>query len=104
MAFNGMIQFRNTNLSDIQHQTTGQQDEYTQIWNDVYTQLMGLVADGQVDPALGDIVERRNLAFQQQAAGYDEGVIAQNRAVGQVQTIGNDGGEAMRRAAAGGMA
>jgi hypothetical protein len=104
MAFNGMIQFRNQNLSDIQQQTVGQQDEYLQIWNDVYTHMMGLVADGQVDPALGDIIERRNQAFQQQGSLYDEGVMAQNRAVGQVQTIGNEGGQMMRAAAAGGMA
>lgn len=104
MASNGLIHFRNEGLNDIQSRTLGQQDQYSQIWNDVRTQLLGLVQEGQVDAQIGGTVETRNAIFQHEAAGYDEGVTSQNRAMGQVQQIGNEGGEMMRRAAAGGMA
>ncbi|TDC13084.1 hypothetical protein E1265_28595 [Streptomyces sp. 8K308] len=104
MSFNGLIHFRNENLDSIQSQTLGQQDEYTRIWQDVQRQIMGLVAAGQVDAQIGATLEERDRIFQQQAAGYDESVTSQNTAIRNVQNIGNEGGAAMVRAAAGGRA
>ncbi|WP_049580644.1 hypothetical protein [Streptomyces sp. SBT349] len=104
MPFNGMIHFRNDNLDAIQSQTAGQQEQYTQIWDSVRIQLMGLVQTGQVDAQIGATLEYRDAVFHRESSGYDESVTSQNTAMRNVQNIGNEGGAAMVRAAAGGRA
>ncbi|GAB2929560.1 hypothetical protein [Streptomyces mayteni] len=97
-----LIRFRDGSLQDIQTGTLNQRQEYEDIWNNVRQQLLGLIEQGQVDASIGQALEERNQEFQRQSAGFDESVLAQNQAVGQVQAIGNAGGEAMVRAAMGG--
>jgi hypothetical protein len=104
MAFNGLIQFRNDGLDGIQSRTVGQQEQYTEIWDNVRQQLMGLVQTGQVDAQIGGTLEYRDAIFRREATGYDESVTSQNTAMRNVQNIGNEGGAAMVRAAAGGRA
>jgi hypothetical protein len=102
MSFNGLIHFRNENLDAIQSQTAGQQERYIQIWDRVTTQLMQLVNNGQVDAQIGTVLAERDQIFRREAAGYDASVTSQNTAMRTVQNIGNEGGAAMVRAAAGG--
>jgi hypothetical protein len=102
MSYNGLIQFRNEGLDTIQSQTASQQEQYIEIWNNVTTQLMGLVNTGQVDAQIGTVLTERDQIFRRESAGYDESVTSQNTAMRNVQNIGNEGGAAMVRAAAGG--
>ncbi|MGP4113355.1 hypothetical protein ACTWP5_20880 [Streptomyces sp. 4N509B] len=102
MTFNGLIHFRNSELDSIQSQTVSQQDQYIQIWDNVRLQLTGLINAGQVDVQIGNVLTERDEIFRRQATGYDESVTAQNTAMRNVQSIGNEGGAAMVRAAAGG--
>ncbi|MGP4109439.1 hypothetical protein ACTWP5_00800 [Streptomyces sp. 4N509B] len=102
MTYGGVIHFRNGELDTIQSTTAGQQQRYIEIWESVRSQLMGLVERGDVDAQIGAVVTERDQIFRREAAGYDEGVTAQNGAVRDVQQIGNEGGAQMVRAAAGG--
>ncbi|RKN45616.1 hypothetical protein [Streptomyces hoynatensis] len=102
MTYDGLIQFRNEGLDTIQSQTRAQQERYIEIWNNVRTQLGQLVETGQVDPQIGQVLTERDQQFRREAAGFDESVTAQNLAMRNVQDIGNEGGAAMVRAAAGG--
>ncbi|UED83391.1 hypothetical protein [Streptomyces profundus] len=102
MSLNGVIHFRNEGLDAIQTGTRGQQEQYITIWNDVHKQLTALVHNGQVDAQIGNVLTERDQIFRREAAGYDQGVTAQNTAMRNVQNIGNEGGAAMVRAAAGG--
>lgn len=102
MTYNGIIHFRNEGLDTIQSQTAGQQERYIEIWDTVRNQLMQLVNTGQVDAQIGTVLTERDQIFRREAAGYDESVTSQNGALRNVQNIGNEGGSAMVRAAAGG--
>ncbi|MDT0318813.1 hypothetical protein [Streptomyces millisiae] len=103
MTYGGdIIRFANEGLDAIQTQTRSQQDQYTEIWNNVHTQLLGLVEQGQVDASIGQVLNERDEQFRRESAGFDDGVTAQNTALRDVQTIGNEGGAAMVRAAMGG--
>ncbi len=102
MSSNGLIQFRNEGLDTIQSQTASQQEQYVEIWTNVTTQLMGLVNTGQVDAQIGTVLTERDQIFRRESSGYDESVTSQNTAMRNVQNIGNEGGAAMVRAAAGG--
>lgn len=102
MTFNGTIHFRNDGLDTIQSQTAGQQERYVEIWDTVRNQLLQLIYNGQVDAQIGTVLAERDQIFRREAAGYDESVTSQNGAIRHVQQIGNDGGAAMVRAAAGG--
>lgn len=97
-----LIRFVNEGLDSIQSQTRNQQDQYTEIWQNVHDQLLALVEQGQVDASIGEALNQRDEQFRRQSAGFDEGVTAQNTAIRDVQTIGNEGGAAMVRAARGG--
>ncbi|MFD5318227.1 hypothetical protein [Streptomyces sp. NPDC127098] len=97
-----LIHFRSENLETIQTQTTGQQERYIGIWDNVRTQLLGLIEAGQVDAQVGGVLEERDQIFRREATGFDDSVIAQNTAVRNVQNIGVEGGAAMVRAARGG--
>jgi len=102
-AYGGdLIRFTNEALDSIQSQTRSQQEEYTEIWNNVHSQLLGLVEQGLVDASIGQVLNERDQQFRRESAGFDEGVTAQNTAMRDVQTIGNEGGAAMVRAAMGG--
>ncbi|TDC72955.1 hypothetical protein [Streptomyces hainanensis] len=98
----GLIRFTNEGLDAIQTQTRSQQAQYTEIWNNVHTQLLSLVEQGQVDAGIGQVLNDRDETFRRESAGFDDGVTAQNTAMRDVQTIGNEGGAAMVRAAMGG--
>ncbi|RKN43037.1 hypothetical protein [Streptomyces hoynatensis] len=101
-AYGGdLIRFTNEGLDSIQSQTRSQQDEYNEIWNNVHRQLLALVEQGQVDASIGQVLNERDEQFHRESAGFDEGVTAQNTAMRDVQTIGNEGGAAMVRAAMG---
>ncbi|MDT0305678.1 hypothetical protein RM780_01700 [Streptomyces sp. DSM 44917] len=102
MGYEGVIHFRNEGLDAIQSQTAGQQERYVEIWNTVRTQLTQLIEAGQVDAQIGTVLTERDAQFRREAAGFDDSVTAQNTALRDVQTIGNEGGAAMVRAAAGG--
>jgi hypothetical protein len=102
MTYDGIIHFRNEGLETIQSQTAGQQERYIEIWDTVRNQLMQLVNTGQVDAQIGTVLTERDQIFRREAAGYDESVTSQNGAMRNVQNIGNEGGAAMVRAAAGG--
>jgi hypothetical protein len=102
MTYDGIIHFRNEGLETIQSQTAGQQERYIEIWDTVRNQLMQLVNAGQVDAQIGTVLTERDQIFRREAAGYDESVTSQNGAMRNVQNIGNEGGAAMVRAAAGG--
>ncbi|MDT0321156.1 hypothetical protein [Streptomyces millisiae] len=97
-----LIHFRSQNLTDIQTQTTGQQERYIGIWDTVRTQIMALVEQGLVDAQVGGVLAERDQIFRREATGFDDSVIAQNTAVRNVQNIGVEGGAAMVRAARGG--
>jgi Iap family predicted aminopeptidase len=101
-AYGDLIRFSNEGLNDIRSQTLSQQQEYTAIWNDVTRQLLGLIEQGKVDASVGQVLNDRDQQFRRESAGFDDDVMAQNRAMGDVQTIGNEGGAAMVRAASGG--
>ncbi|WP_165956004.1 hypothetical protein [Streptomyces hainanensis] len=102
MPNDGLIHFRSGNLTDIQSQTTGQQEQYIAIWDNVRTQLLGLVEAGLVDAQVGSVLQERDQIFRREATGFDDSVLAQNTAVRNVQNIGIEGGAAMVRAARGG--
>ncbi|UCM89411.1 hypothetical protein [Streptomyces marincola] len=96
------IRFGNEALDGIQSQTTGQQEQYTEIWDGVHSQLMGLIEQGLVDASIGEVLNERDEQFRREATGYDDSVTSQNRAMRDVQLIGNEGGRAMVNAASGG--
>ncbi len=96
------IRFGNEALDGIQSQTVGQQEQYTEIWDRVHAQLMSLVEQGLVDAAIGEVLNERDEQFRREAGGFDDSVTAQNRAMRDVQMIGNEGGRAMINAASGG--
>ncbi|MDT0266237.1 hypothetical protein RM844_08005 [Streptomyces sp. DSM 44915] len=98
----GMVRFGNEGLDAIQSQTSGQQERYQEIWDDVHTQLLGLIEQGQVDASIGSVLNERDEQFRREAGGFDDSVSGQNRAMRDVQMIGNEGGSAMVRAAMGG--
>lgn len=101
-AYGGdLIRFGNEELDSIQSQTRSQQEQYTEIWQNVHDQLLGLVEQGQVDASIGQVLHERDAQFRRESASFDEGVTAQNTAMRDVQTIGNEGGAAMVRAAMG---
>ncbi|MDT0321274.1 hypothetical protein [Streptomyces millisiae] len=101
-GYGDLIRFSNENLEGIQSRTVSQQQQYTTIWDSVHQQLLGLVEQGQVDAAIGQVLEERDQQFRRESTGFDDSVVAQNRAIRDVQTIGNEGGAAMVRAAMGG--
>ncbi|WP_129837661.1 hypothetical protein [Streptomyces sp. RFCAC02] len=101
-AYDGsIIRFVTEGLDSIQSQTRSQQDQYTEIWNNVHSQLLALVEQGQVDASIGQVINERDEQFRRESAGFDDGVTAQNTAMRDVQTIGSEGGAAMVRAARG---
>ncbi|MDT0346576.1 hypothetical protein [Streptomyces litchfieldiae] len=102
MSLDGMIHFRNEGLDGIQSQTSGQQERYLEIWDNVRTQLLQLIENGQVDAQIGTVLGDRDEQFRREATGFDDSVTSQNTAMRNVQTIGNEGGAAMVRAAMGG--
>ncbi|RMI27793.1 hypothetical protein [Streptomyces triticirhizae] len=102
MSLDGVIHFRNEGLDTIQASTKGQQERYIEIWDTVRNQLLALVNNGQVDAQIGTVLTERDQRFRREAAGFDQSVSSQNTAMRQVQGIGNEGGAAMVRAAAGG--
>ncbi|MDT0343953.1 hypothetical protein [Streptomyces litchfieldiae] len=101
-AYGGdIIRFANEGLDSIQSQTRSQQEQYTEIWNNVHTQLFSLIEQGQVDASIGQVLNERDEQFRRESTGFDDGVTAQNTAMRDVQVIGNEGGAAMVRAAMG---
>ena len=102
MSNGGMIRFNNEGLSTIQDQTNRQQNEYVEIWGRVHRKLLDLVEQGLVDAQIASVLTERDQDFRRESAGYDESVTAQNAAMRNVQNIGNEGGAAMVRSAAGG--
>ncbi|GAA3858505.1 hypothetical protein [Streptomyces sedi] len=98
----GMIRFGNEGLDAIQSATSGQQERYQEIWDDVHTQLTSLIEQGQVDASIASVLNERDEQFRREAGGFDDSVSGQNRAMRDVQSIGNEGGSAMVRAAGGG--
>jgi hypothetical protein len=102
MGSNGMIHFRNEGLTSIQSQTSGQQEQYIAIWDNVRTQITQLIENGLVDAQVGTVLGERDQIFRREATGFDDSVSSQNLAMRNVQSIGGEGGAAMVRAAAGG--
>ncbi|WP_062214267.1 hypothetical protein [Streptomyces sp. NBRC 109706] len=98
----GMVRFANEGLDTIQSQTTGQQERYADIWAGVHNQLLGLIEDGKVDASIAGVLHERDEQFQREIGTFDDSVSGQNRAMRDVQTIGNEGGAAMVRAVGGG--
>ncbi|TDC04387.1 hypothetical protein E1265_35995 [Streptomyces sp. 8K308] len=101
-GYGDLIRFSNESLEGIQSQTLNQQQQYTTIWDNVHQQLLGLVEQGLVDASIGQVLEERDQQFRRESTGFDDSVVAQNQAIRNVQTIGNEGGAAMVRAAMGG--
>lgn len=97
----GTIRFGNEALGAIQSSTSGQQEAYRDIWDSVHTQLLALVEQGQVDAAIGEALSERDAQFRRESGAFDESVTGQNNAMRAVQSIGNEGGAAMVRAARG---
>ncbi|MFB4193453.1 hypothetical protein [Streptomyces carpaticus] len=99
--FDGVVTFRSADLDTIQSSTTGQQQKYQEIWEEVRAQLRGLIDQGLVDASLGEVIDERDREFRQQSDCYDQGVTSQNQAVRNVQQCGIEGGALMRQRASG---
>lgn len=100
----GVIRFANEALTGLQTRTTGSQERYTEIWQNVHRQLLQLVEEGKVDASIGQVLQERDEQFQRESRTYDDDVMRQNHAIRDVQNIGNEGSAAMLRAARGNLA
>ncbi|RKN10978.1 hypothetical protein [Streptomyces radicis] len=101
MTYGGIYHFRDSELGAIESTTRGQLEACREIWGDVQRELLRLVDEGKVDASVGEILRQRDETFRTESSRFDEGVEGQNTAVQQVRQHGAEGGEAMRRAAAG---